>query len=259
MANIFAELQMQTMSQLNTVRDTRKQLNRLMRCFTEEKERVELCEIFATSVRNLELQTMLDCDSFMIQPDRDYSNVPEDLMDDTYGMFKGIHCLFEGRYVYPVKDVYGDVMGWCGYDKFSDVKYLDSINFGYKAKNTTVWGMERLSEYYKSNRQVFFTEGIVCALYARQCGEQALATLGSGLTPYVIEIINRFGTRARILTDSDAAGNKFRNIALRNCPKARVLQSKVAKDLDDSRQVVPEIANELHKFENQFYRSRYFT
>ena len=201
MGNIFAELQMQTLTQLNTVLEARKQMNRLLKCFLEEEERVSLCQVFANDIRNLKLRTMLGCDSFMIQPERDYSNVPEELMADTYGMFKGIRCVFEGRYVYPVKDINGDVMGWCGYDKFSDVKYLDSLNYGYKAKNATMWGMEKLPEYYRSGRQVFFTEGIVCALYARQCGEQALATLGSGLTPYVAEIINRLGSRARIITD----------------------------------------------------------
>lgn len=259
MANIFAELQMQSVNKLNTVLDARKQMNRLLQCFLDEPERYELCEIFAQDIRNLKVETLLECDSFMIQPETTYSFVPEELMEDTYGLFRGAYCVFEGRYIYPVKDVRGDVMGWCGYDKFDDVKYLDSSNYGYKAKNATVWGMEKMSEYYRSGRQVFFTEGIVCSLFARQCGEQALATLGSNLTPYVAEIINRFGMKARILTDSDEAGNKFRRIARKLCPKARVLQSKVAKDLDDSRMVAPEIENELHKFENPFYRSEYFT
>lgn len=259
MGNIFAELQMLSSNQLNTVMDARQQMNRLLKCFLEDPEREEWVRVFAEGVRNLEVQTLLDCDSFMIQPDMTFGFIPSELMEDTYGLFKGAYCVFSGRYVYPVKDVQGNVMGWCGYDKFEDVKYLDSRNYGYKAKNATLWGMEKLPEYYRSGRQVFFTEGIVCTLFARQCGEQALATLGSNLTPYVAEIINRFGVKARILTDSDEAGNKFKRIAHRLCPKARVIQSRVAKDLDDSRQVVPEIAEELHKFENLFYRSEYFT
>ena len=86
-----------------------------------------------------------------------------------------------------------------------------------------------------------------------------MATLGSNLTPYVAEIINRFGDKARIITDSDEAGNKFKQIAHRLCPRARVLQSKIAKDLDDSKEIVPDIGYELEKFENRFYRSAYFT
>lgn len=259
MGNIFAELQMQSAHQMNTIVDTRKKMNKLLQCFLSQPDREEWCDVFAKDVRNLETQTMLDCDSFMIQPDSDFSFVPPELMEDTYGLFHGPYCLYAGRYVYPVKDVKGDVMGWCGYDKYSDVKYMDSLNYGYKAKNATVWGMEKMNEYYRSGRQVFFTEGIVCTLYARQCGEQSLATLGSSLTPYVAEIINRFGDKARILTDSDEAGNKFRKIANRMCPKARVIQSKIAKDLDDSKKVNPQIGEELCKFESRFYRSPYFT
>lgn len=258
MGSIFAELQMISANQMNTVVDTRKKMNELLHGFLAQEDREEWCDVFARDVRNLETKTMLDCDSFMINSDCDFSFVKPDLMEDTYGLFHGAYCLYSGRYVYPVKDVKGDVMGWCGYDKYSDVKYLDSICYGYKAKNASVWGMEKMPEYYTSGRQVFFTEGIVCALYARQCGEQALATLGSGLTPYVAEIINRFGDKARVLTDSDESGNKFRRITNRMCPRARVIQSKIAKDLDDSKKVNPEVGNDLRNFESRFYVSPYF-
>lgn len=260
MSNLFAELQQASMIQSNTVRDARKKMNKLLECFLEEEERYELCDIFARDVRQLKTETFLDVDSFMIQPNRDFSNIKDhELMNDTYGLFKGGFCKFSGRYIYPVKDVQGDVMGWCGYDKFSEVKYLDSRNYGYVPKLNTLYGMEKLPEYYKSGKQVFFTEGIVCTLYLREIGEQSMALLGSNITPYVAEIINRFGTKARIIPDSDDAGNHLKAIAKRRCPKARILQSKIAKDVDDSRMVAPELCEEMSKFENPFYRSKYFT
>ena len=259
MDNIFAELQMQSANSLNTVLDARKKMNKLLNIFLNRPDRMEILNNFAHDFRNLEPQTLIDCDSFGINEGDAATDIPEEYQTDTYGMFGAYGCKFSGRYVYPVKDVEGNVMGWCGYDKDSPVKYLDSINYGYKAKNATVWGMEKLPEYYKSGRQVFFSEGIVCALYARQCGEQACATLGSNLTPYVATIINRFGDKARIITDSDEAGNKFKRIANRLCPRARVIQSKIAKDLDDSRKVNPAVKDELPKFENRFYRSPFFT
>lgn len=259
MSNIFAELQMLSSNKMNSVVDTRKDLNRLLEYFLSRKDRIAMTSKFAVEVRNLKAQTLLDCDSFMIETDDDYIDLDNELMEDRYGIFRGNWCIYGGRYIFPVKDVKGDVMGWCGYDKFSDTKYLDSDNYGYKAKYATVYGMEKLGEYYKSGRQVFFTEGIICTLYARQEGEQALATLGSSLTPYVAEIIRRFGDRARIITDSDEAGNKFKKQARYLCPKARVIQSKIAKDLDDSKEVNPNVGKELCKFENRFYRSPYFT
>lgn len=259
MGNIFAELQMSSANSMNTVLDARKKMNEILNIFLSRPDRMELVTIFAKEFRNLEVQTLVDCDSFAIEETDPAMYIPEEYQVDTYGMFNGYGCRYSGRFVYPVKDVEGNVMGWCGYDCDSDVKYLDSDNYGYKAKNASVWGMEKMPEYYRSGRQVFFTEGIVCALYARQCGEQACATLGSNLTPYVATIINRFGDKARIITDSDEAGNKFKRIAHRMCPKARVIQSKIAKDLDDCRKVNPAIKDELAKFENRFYRSPYFT
>lgn len=261
MANIFQELQMASANQINEIADARKKMNELLQCFLKQERRMELLTYFAEKVRHLDIQTLVDCDSFMIQDEDeiDLTGIPAEYMTDTYGLFKGPVCVFMGRYVYPVKDVHGDVMGWVGYDKFSDVKYLDSLNYGYKAKHTTLWGMEMLPEYYRSGRQVWFTEGVVCALYARQCGEQALACLGSNVSPYVAEIIKRFGPKARILTDSDEAGNKFKRLVQRQCPQARVIQSRIAKDLDDSKEISPEIGEELKKFENRFYVSKYFT
>ena len=40
------------------------------------------------------------------------------------------------------------------YDKFEDAKYLDSKNHGYVAKRYSMWGMERIKEYYTSTEPV---------------------------------------------------------------------------------------------------------
>lgn len=259
MDNIFAQLQaLSTMSEETTIDKLRKQLNQIVTVFKGRPEYLEEVTIFAEQVRNLEVKTLLDCDSFMVQPDVDFDILPEELQHDSLGFCRGMNLIFSGRYVYPVKDVKGDVMGFCGYDKFSDIKYLDSVNFGYKAKSYSVWGMEKMRDYYESSEPVFFVEGIVCALYLRQCGLQALAMLGSNITPYVMEIIKRFGPRAVVIVDSDEAGTHCRNTLRRFNKSIMCIQSTVAKDVDDSREVNPEFANELRKLDNRFYRSSLF-
>lgn len=258
MANIFQELQMIALSNGNSVIEARKQLNEIVALFKSREPYLQELTVFAEKVRNLKAQTLLDADGFMVQPDVTYLELPEELRHDSLGFCRNDYMVFSGRFVYPVKDVRGDVMGFCGYDKFSDVKYLDSINNGYKAKETTVYGMERLEEYYYSKDPVFFVEGIVCCLYLRQNKYQALATLGSHLTPYVIQIASRFGHRAVFITDSDEAGNKYRKQVNRVLPKARCVQSCIAKDVDDSRLVNPNIVNEFEKFKNPFYKGEFF-
>lgn len=257
--NFFAQLQaLSTMSKESTIDTTRQQLNRLVEFFKGRESYLEEVEQFATLVRDLEVQTLLDCDSFMVQPDVLSNEIPEDLRHDALGFCKGVDIVFSGRYVYPVKDVHGDVMGFVGYDKFSSTKYLDSINHGYRAKQYSVWGMEKLPEYYRSDEPVFFSEGVVCALYLRQCKMQACALLGSNVTPYVQEIIKRFGQRAILVVDSDEAGNKCRKSCRYNLPGVRCVQSTLAKDIDDSRKVNEDFASELRKLKNPFYRSSMF-
>lgn len=257
--NIFAQLQMlATLSKETTVDTSRKQLNDLVSWFKSRDSYLEEVRIFAELVRNLDVQTLLDCDSFMVQDDFVSIELPEEFHHDSLGFCKDAYCVFTGRYVYPVKDVHGDVMGLCGYDKFSPVKYLDSLNYGYRAKSYSVWGMEKLPEYYNSDKPVFFVEGIVCALYLRQCELQALAMLGSSVSPYVREIISRFGSRAIIVCDSDEAGTKCRMSMRRYLPKVRCVQSAIAKDVDDSRQVDPSFADELAKLTNPYYSSKLF-
>lgn len=258
--NFFAQLQAASMlSEETTIGSLRKQLNQIVDFFKARETYLEEVTIMAKMVRNLEVETLLNCDSFMVQDDFLQTELPEELQHDALGFCKGINVVFLGRYVYPVKDIRGDVMGFCGYDKYSDVKYLDSVNVGYRAKQYSFWGMEKLPEYYKSKEPVFFVEGIVCALYLRQCGLQALAYLGSNLSPYQCQIIHRFGYRAIVICDSDEAGTKTRKSLKYKAPAVRVIQSRIAKDIDDSREVNPDFAKELTKLKNPFTSSKLFS
>ncbi len=258
MGNLFAELQMLSRkNHVSEVEEARKKLNDIVSYFKRRPDYLELVTLFADKVRNLEVSTLLGADSFMVQ-DVLSTDIPQELRHDSYGFCRGSTVIFDGRYVYPVKDVHGDVMGFCGYDMFSDTKYLDSKNYGYVAKRYSVWGMESMQEYYTSTEPVFFVEGIVCALYLRQCGLQSLALLGSMPSRYVVEIIRRFGMRAVVVIDSDDAGLQCRKYLKRVIPNLRVLQSSVAKDIDDSRKVEPSFAEELRKLSNPFYRSPLF-
>lgn len=257
--NIFAQLQaLSTMNADTSVVSARKQLNEIVRIFKERPTYLEEVTWFAELVRYLDVKTLLDCDSFMVQENELMNLLPEELQHDSLGFCKGPYYVFDGRYVYPVKDIKGDVMGFVGYDKFSSVKYLDSFNYGYRAKSYSMWGMEKLPEYYRSDEPVYFVEGVVCALYLRQEGLQALATLGSIISPYVTEIIRRFGMRAVMVNDSDEAGTACKRTMRKRIPYLRCVQSRIAKDVDDSRQENEDFVEELRKLKNPFYRSPLF-
>lgn len=231
-----------------TVKDSRKDLGQMVEFFRSLPQQREWVEVAFCKERRLPMQTAEEHGVFFCPDDFRVIDLPEEFRPEALGMVKGNHVTYAGRLVYPVKDVLGDVMGFCGWDKFVQPKYLDSKNHGYKAKRTTVYGMERMGQYYVSQEPVYVMEGIVCALYLRSKGYQALALLGSSIPEYVAVMLRRFGRRLVLIPDNDAIGKcgaELGNLsgehlvrqAKKLLPEALVVQSRIAKDIDDSRKV----------------------
>lgn len=255
----FADLQRQSLIPINTVTESRQKLNKIVSIFKELPDHARYQQLFSEMRKGITVDILEEVDGFMVDEDYTTLILPEDLRHDSLGFCNAFGYVYEGRYVYPVKDVKGDVAGWCGYDNEAFPKYLDSINYGYRAKQGMLYGMEKMREYYESNEPVFITEGIVCTLWLRSNKFQAMALLGSYLSVYVAEILRRLGRRCIIVPDSDAAGNKLVAQAKRLLPEARVIQSRMGKDVDDSRQEVTDLADDLAHFRTPFGASKYFT
>lgn len=245
------ELQMLA-EQEYSVEDTRQDLNRIVEYFRGLDYQSDAVNVAFVKERELPTTIADKQRVFFIDDELQLCDIPDEYKAESLGMVHNNRLVFAGRLIYPVFDVRGDVMGFCGWDKFPDQytpKYLDSRNHGYMAKKTTLYGMEELPVYYTNNKPVYVTEGIVCCLYLRSIGLQSLALLGSSITPYVVQILKRFGERLVVIPDNDAfgkgvedmpeslAGEHLVSVAKRKLPKAIVLQSKVAKDIDDSRRI----------------------
>lgn len=251
-----------------SVEATRRDLARIVEFFKQADYYDEYIRLAFEEMRQLPRWVAEDSDVFFVHEDTLVEEIPEDLRHDSLGLVSGNRVLYAGRLVYPVKDVRNQVMGFCGWEFSLKVKYLDSQNSGYKAKVTTFYGMEKLPEYYCNREPVYIVEGIVCCLYLRSIGLQAFAMLGSNMSRYVIEILKRFGRRLIVIPDNDVvgklqegsadmssidklngfrpAGEHFVQLAKKNLPMATVIQSKIAKDVDDTRKF------ENHKYEEQF-------
>jgi len=257
--NYFAQLQMLSIVSNDSVAEARLKMDRIAEIFQSRPEQQEWIEAFAYLRKGFPVEALKAAGAFAVNYYDTPSILPEELQHDSLGFVSGDHLVYRGRFVYPVKDIQGHVAGWCGYDPYELPKYLDSVNYGYRAKDAIFYGMECLPDYYRSTRPVFVVEGIVCCLWLRSQGFQALASLGSYLTPYMIEVLKRFGRRCIVIPDADEAGTKYRQQVTRSLPLARCLQSCVAKDIDDSRKVFPDLAAELHKLESPFGRSKVFS
>lgn len=233
----------------NSIEHTRKVLSEAVSFFaSQEDNEADVKLIFEQLRDKLDLSSIDEKEIFLYNMDTfKFLDIPEEYKNYSLGLFNDDkNCRYSGRLVYPVRDVKGDVMGLCGWDPEGAPKYLDSITYGYSAKNNSLYGMEKLPEYYKNDKLVFITEGIVCCNYLRSKGFQALALLGSSVSRYVIEILKRFGYRCVLLPDNDAAGLHVKLNAKYNLPKARCYVSVIAKDMDDTRKL------EDGKYEQQF-------
>ena len=253
----FADLQRLVETQYS-IEDTRKDLNDIVKYFRGLEYQKVVLDEYLVKRRQIKPEIVDECEAFLCDYYMTVSDLPEEFRSEALGLVVRNHMVFKGRILYPVKDVMGDVMGFCGWDNTESPKYLDSKNHGYKAKATSLFGMENLRDYYNSNEPVIVTEGIVCSLFFRGEKFQSLAALGSNLTPYVVQILRRFGDRLIVFPDNDSfgksveeldeqtSGEHFVQQAKRLLPKARIIQSVIAKDPDDTRKV------EDGKYKEQF-------
>lgn len=220
----------------DTIEDVRENLNQLVEFFKEQDYHSYAMECLIRE-RMLPASILEEQDVFFVDEKLTVNDLPDWMLASNLGFVFGNNISQIGRFVYPVKDVKGNVMGLCGWDPFIKPKYLDSKNYGYIAKSTSLFGMEKISEYYSNNKPVFVTEGIVCCLYLRSKGYQALALLGSHMSKYVIQILKRFGNRLILVPDNDGSGDDLVKQAKYTLKKAFILQVKYGKDIDGCRKV----------------------
>lgn len=218
-----------------SIEDVRDDLNAVVKYFQAQPYHEHAMQLFMVQERKfpMEVTTMADC--FCVDEELEINDLPEWMHSEPLGFVKKHWVPMWGRCVFPVKDVRGNVMGLVGWDPTTKPKYLDSKNYGYKAGATTLYGMEMLPTYYNSNEPVFLTEGLMCCLYLRWKGYQALSSLGSWLTPYQIQILKRFGSRLVAIPDNDGTGDKYISQIKRVLPRALIAQVKFGKDIDGCR------------------------
>lgn len=256
-------LQMMVESE-NSIEHTRETLTEAVNFFSTHKDNEWKVKAILKELRsNLDFSTIDEKGIFLYDMDEfKFLDIPEEYKGYSLGLFNDDnHCRYLGRLVYPVRDVRGNVMGLCGWDPEDQPKYLDSNTYGYNAKRNCLYGMEKLEEYYTSDKPVFIVEGIVCCNYLRSKGFQSLALLGSSISRYVIEILKRLGYRCILIPDNDSAGTSVLKSAKYNLPKSRCYVSIVAKDIDDTRKLEnnkyeQQLLNELSNLSSPFYPTK---
>lgn len=243
-----------------SIDDVREDLGRIVDFFRGQDYHNHAMKLFIEDYRELPIRLADDAMAFCVDEDMPLSSYPEWMFQEPLGFIRGNYVPMAGRCVFPVRDVDGSVMGFCGWDPFEEPKYLDSKNYGYKAKAVSLYGMEKMNEYYNSKEPVFVTEGLMCTLYLRANGFQALSWLGSYMTPYVRTILRRFKSRLIAVPDNDETGDKFVKQIKRDLPKAMIIQCAKGKDIEGLRKLdehccEEQLLKELKSLTNPFVKT----
>lgn len=149
----------------------------------------------------------------------------------------GCYDAFRNRLMFPVIDVRGNVIGFSGRILGEEgPKYLNSPETLVFSKSHNLFGLN-LAKKSKFG-YIILVEGNIDVVSLHQAGfDNAVASLGTSLTPEQARLISRFKGEVVIAYDADEAGQKASQRAIKILEKlelkVRVLTVRGAKDPDE--------------------------
>jgi len=117
---------------------------------------------------------------------------------------------FHGRVMFPLKDLYGNIIGFCGrvIDK-GEPKYMNSPETPLYVKGKHLFGMDLAKAAIRKENLAILVEGHLDQVRAYQHGiHNVVATCGTALTPDQAGLIKNHSHNVVLVFDSDAAGKK---------------------------------------------------
>lgn len=116
--------------------------------------------------------------------------------------------LFTGRIMFPITDAKGDTLAFGGRIMEGDgPKYINSPDTAIYRKKYSLYGLSRAIDAIKKEESFTLVEGYLDVLAMHQAGiTNAVAPLGTALTPEQLRFLRRFAGRCVIVFDGDEAG-----------------------------------------------------
>jgi DNA primase len=123
---------------------------------------------------------------------------------------QGHYDRFRDRLMFTINDIRGRVVGFGGRAlDDSEPKYLNSPETPLFKKGETLYLADIAAEHIRKRGFAIVTEGYFDAIACHRAGvKNAVATLGTALTPMHLRLIGRFAKNVLLVFDSDAAGIK---------------------------------------------------
>ena len=129
---------------------------------------------------------------------------------------KGYYDMFRHRIIFPIMSMSGGVIAFGGRAMDdSSPKYINSPETAVFKKSDTLFGLCHAKEAVRKENSVIIVEGYMDVIVCHQYGFQnAVAPLGTALTPAHIQKLRTMAGRAVLVFDGDAAGRAAAKRAL---------------------------------------------
>ncbi|MDO8585450.1 MAG: DNA primase [Armatimonadota bacterium] len=120
----------------------------------------------------------------------------------------GYYDRFRDRIIFPIQDVNGRTVAFGGRSIGDEQpKYLNSPETAAFVKNKTLYGLNHARKSIAQEDRAIIVEGYLDALTAQCAGfGNAVATMGTALTPEHVNLLSRYTHNVVIAFDSDSAG-----------------------------------------------------
>ena len=117
---------------------------------------------------------------------------------------------FRNRIMFPIRDDHGKVIAFSGrilVKTDDDAKYLNSPESPIFHKSQVLYNLDKARASIRKTRKVILMEGFIDVLAANRAGVfNAVATMGTSLTPQHIQKLKRLVEHITICYDGDSAG-----------------------------------------------------
>ncbi|MCP4051098.1 MAG: DNA primase [bacterium] len=117
---------------------------------------------------------------------------------------------FQGRVIFPVIDYRGKTVGFGGriiVDNPKTAKYINSEENFLFNKRKLLYALESAKSSIRKTGSIILMEGYMDTVISHQYGfTNAVATMGTAITPHHAQKIKRFASKVYLAMDSDSAG-----------------------------------------------------
>lgn len=146
---------------------------------------------------------------------------------------------FRNRLMFPIRDATGRTIGFGGRTLVDDrAKYLNTRQTALFDKSRVLFGLDLAREAIVSKKRAILVEGYFDCIAAHQGGfPETVATLGTALTEFHVDLLRRYTEDVVILFDSDRAGEaaaeRAISVAMPRCLQVRLARIPDGKDPSD--------------------------